>query len=221
VSQQINLYSPLFRRQQKKFSALAMAQAGAVVLAGIVLFAGLNLWQIVAMRVELSQTDGQQATAMKKLEEVTRLYKPRVGDARLAEDVAKLEAIMAASTQAQAVLRRDVFGDSQGYSGYFIALARQSVSELWLTGVDIIGAGQSIELSGRASAPERVPQYLQRLSSEKVLSGAEFKVFRLERPEVNANAAAQPARVAKTPERMSYVEFTLRSAEPAPKGAKP
>ena len=37
VSQQINLYQPIFRKQEKKFSTTAMLQAAGLVLAGIVL----------------------------------------------------------------------------------------------------------------------------------------------------------------------------------------
>jgi Tfp pilus assembly protein PilN len=221
VSQQVNLYSPLFRRQEKKFSARAMAQAGAVIAAGIVLLAGLNFWQLVVLRAELKQTESQRRTAMKQLEEASRQYKPRVGDARLAEDVAKLEAILNASSQAQGVLRRDVFGDNRGYSGYFIALARQSLPELYLTGVDIVGAGQSIEITGRAPAKERVTQYLARLSSEKALSGAEFKVFRLEHPEFTPPAPARAQPAARKPERAAHAEFVLRTAERTAKVGKP
>lgn len=217
MSQQVNLFSPLFRRQEKKFSALAMLQAGGAIVAGIALLILLNFWQIASMRSELRRLDGQQADATKKLDDVTRQFKPRVGDRRLAEDVAKLEAIAASSGQVQALLRRDVFSDSRGYSGYFIALARHSLPELQLTGVDITGAGQTFEFTGRTTAPERVPQYLQRLSTEKSLSGAEFKVFRMERPEEQPDPSGRGSR---KPVHAPYVEFTIRS-DVASKAGKP
>lgn len=212
MSQQINLYSPIFRRQEKKFSARAMLQAGGAIVAGIALLAGLNVWQIAMLRAEVRTVDKQYAQALKQLEDASRQFKPRIGDQRLEEEANKLEAILSSSAQAQQLLRRDVFGDSRGYSTYFIALARQSVSNLWLTHIDIVGAGESIELSGRTTLPERVPQYLQKLSSEKVLSGAEFKVFRLERPMGEEQDPAARADSRKKPNPADYVEFTIRTA---------
>jgi hypothetical protein len=218
VSQQVNLYSPIFRRQEKKFSARAMLQAGGAILVGVVLLAGLNLWQFLTLRSELKNAEQQQAVVLKQLEDVRRQFKPRIGDPKLEEEVAKLEALLAVSSQAQTVLRRDIFGESHGYSTYFVAFARQSLPGLWLTGIDITGAGQAMQLSGRASAPERVPQYLQKLSAEKVLSGTEFKLFRLERPEEKAQPAGTLVKQ-QTP--APYVEFVIRTADATVKAGKP
>lgn len=216
MSQQINLYSPIFRRQEKKFSALAMLQAGGLIVGGVVLLMGLNLWQVMSLRADLRETDQQFARSTKQLEEAGRQFKARVGDSRLEEEVARYEAILASSAQAQQILRRDVFSESRGYSGYFIALARQSQPGLWLTGIDITGAGETIELSGRTQNPERVPQYLQRLSSEKILSGSEFKVFRLERPMEEDKPGAGRPDPRKKPVPAAFVEFTIRTTPAAP-----
>jgi Tfp pilus assembly protein PilN len=222
VSQQVNLYSPIFRRQEKKFSAFAMLQASGLILAGIVLLAGLNFWQVMALRSGLKSAEQRQTAALKQFEDARRQFTPRVGDPKLEDEVAKLEAILAVSGPGQAILRRDVFGESRGYSTYFTALARQSVSDLWLTGIDITGAGQTIQLSGRARVPERVPQYLQKLSSEKVLSGAEFKVFRLDRPEAKDDKGQPlPVKAGKKPALAPYVEFVIRTADATAKAVKP
>ena len=46
IQQQINLYHPIFRKQEKKFSAKAMFQAGAVVVGGIVIMYAYSAWQL-------------------------------------------------------------------------------------------------------------------------------------------------------------------------------
>jgi len=222
VSQQVNLYSPIFRRQEKKFSARAMLQAGGAILVGVVVLAGLNLWQFLTLRSELKNAEQQQAVVLKQLEDARRQFKPRIGDPKLEEEVAKFEALLAVSSQAQTVLRRDIFGESRGYSTYFVAFARQSLPGLWLTGIDITGAGQAMQLSGRASVPERVPQYLQKLSAEKVLSGTEFKLFRLERPEEKDDKGQPlPVQARKKPSLEPYVEFVIRTADATAKAGKP
>lgn len=222
MSQQINLYSPIFRRQEKKFSAFAMLQAIIVILAGVALLAGLNFWRVMVLRSDLKNVEQRQTAVMKQFDDAKHQFKPRIGDPKLEEEVAKLEAILAVSGPAQAILRRDIFGESRGYSTYFVALARQSVSDLWLTGIEITGAGQTIQLSGRARVPERVPQYLQKLSSEKVLSGSEFKVFRLDRPEEKDDKGQPlPVKAGKKPVLAPYVEFVIRTADTNAKAGKP
>ncbi len=221
MSQQINLYSPIFRRQEKKFSALAMLQAGGAIVVVVVLLIGVNLWQVVSLRADLHEVDQQSARSIKQLEEANRQFKPRVGDARLEEEVARYEAILAASSQAQQSLQRDIFSESRGYSAYFIALARQSQAGLWLTGIDIVGAGESMELKGRTHNPERVPQYLQRLSSEKILSGTEFKLFRLERPMEEDKSGTTRPDPRKKPAAAAFVEFTIRTTPVTDTTAKP
>lgn len=222
MSQQINLYSPIFRRQEKKFSAKAMFQAGGMIVLGIFLLAGLNAWKLITLRSELETAGQQQVAALQKLEETRGKLKPRVGDLRLEEEVGKLEAVLAVSGQAQEILRRDIFGESRGYSDYFVAFARQSLPELRLTGVDITGAGKSMQLSGRTTVPERVPQYLQKLSSEKVLSGSEFRVFRLDRPEVKDDKGQPfPVKAGRQPTLAPYVEFVIRTADATAKAGKP
>lgn len=222
MSQQVNLYSPIFRRQEKKFSAYAMLQASGLILVGIALLAGLNFWRVMLLRSDLKNAEQRQTAVMKQLEEAKGQFNPRLGDPKVEEEIAKLEAILAVSGPAQAILRRDVFGESRGYSTYFVALARQSVADLWLTGIDISGAGQTIQLSGRARVPERVPQYLQRLATEKVLSGSEFKVFRLDRPEQKDDKGQPlPVVAGKKPALAPYVEFVIRTADATAKAGKP
>ncbi len=58
--QQINLYRPIFRKQEKKFSALAMLQAGGAIAVGIAIIYGLIWWQVRDLREEMRQGGGEQ-----------------------------------------------------------------------------------------------------------------------------------------------------------------
>ena len=51
MNQQINLYHPIFRRQEKKFSARAMLQASGLLLAGTVIMYAFPSWQGGALRI--------------------------------------------------------------------------------------------------------------------------------------------------------------------------
>jgi hypothetical protein len=100
------------------------------------------------------------------------------------------------------VLDRGELGNTQGYSEYFKALARQNISGVWLTGVSISGAGAEIGVQGRALDAALVPAYLGRLTHEQVMRGKAFGSLKINQP-----ASAKDAPAALAP----YVEFSLES----------
>lgn len=207
MKQQINLYRPIFRKQEKKFSAAAMLQAGAAILAGVLVIFGLLVWQVRTMREEVRQADKQVAMASKRLDEAARRF--GIATSRsLMDDVANLERQVAQRQQMLDVLTRGRLSNTSGYSEYFLAFARQHVPDVWITGVDIVGAGDDLRLQGRTTNPAQVPRYVQRLSAEQVLNGKEFQVFVLSRP---------PKKDAQAPE-PPYVEFLFKTAAQAESG---
>lgn len=199
MSQQINLYQPIFRKQQKKFSATAMLQATGAVAGGITLIAAYTLWQVSGLRTELRQTERQLATATKRAEDILRTLGQQPMARTMEEETADLERRIAEREKVREILRRGIFSNTEGFSGYLTAFARQHVAGVWLTGFDITGAAEQMTLTGRASDPASVPRYLQRLSAEKRLAGIEFHVFQMNRPEAEGRAPA------------SYVEFLVKT----------
>jgi hypothetical protein len=210
VNQQVNLYHPIFRREEKKFSAATMLQAGLLVLTGIVLMYGYSWWRIHALRVDLKDIDFQHAAALARLTDVSKKLPMRHGDVRLEQEVRDLERRIQVVQQIRTYAKRDLFRGSAGYSGYLVAMARQSIGGLWLTGLTIIGAGEQLVLSGRTTSPELVPGYLQRLAGEKSLAGMQFEVFQMTRPERKPANAEKNAEAVLEP----YVEFVVRTSAP-------
>ena len=210
MNQQVNLYHPIFRREEKKFSAATMLLAGLLVLAGIVLMYGYAWWRTYALRAELQGGDVQHAGAIARLNDLSKKLPMRHGDVRLVQEVRDLERRIQAVQLIRTYAKPDLFKGSAGYSGYLVAMARQSSSGLWLTGLTIAGAGEQLMLSGRTTSPELVPGYLQRLAGEKSLAGLQFEVFQMTRPE------RKPANPEKNTEAIlePYVEFMVRTSAP-------
>lgn len=206
VNQQVNVFHPIFRREPKKFSAKAMLQAGLLVLAGIAVLYGYSHWQLSSSRSALARVEQQQAAAAKRLDEVSRKFGPQAKSRLLEREVARLESLIAAKSRIKEILERGIFANNQGYSEYLLAFARQHLSGIWLTGFAIGGAGEELTLKGRSTIPELVPRYMQRLASEDALSGIEFQVFRMARPEEEEKKRTT-----------GYIEFlvTTASAEKA------
>jgi Fimbrial assembly protein (PilN) len=204
VSQQINLYQPIFRKEEKKFSTVAMLQAIGILAVGVALMYAYTWWQIGALHSELSRVEQGHAAATKRLADATAKFGRPAGVSPLDTEIARLERDLAARQRIQEILQRGVFSNTRGFSDYLISFARQSVPGVWLTGFDITGAAERMTLAGRSTNPELVPRYMQKLSTEKTLSGIVFNVFQMNRPapdpkEVNAN----------------YIEFQVKTADKA------
>jgi hypothetical protein len=136
--------------------------------------------------------------------------------------LAQAEAERKALQDAQAVLNGGALGNTAGYAEYFRALSRQNVGGLWLTGVTITGAGNDIGVQGRAMQPTLIPNYIARLTGERVMHGKTFASLDIGRPDVQQPAAAAAASVASAAAPAApaaapisgaapFVEFSLQS----------
>lgn len=209
MSQQVNLYQPIFRKQKRKFSAMAMLQATALMILGVGLMYGYTYWQVRMLRGDLAQTEKQLTNLTKRLESITRQFGEKLQSKELQARILNVQTQIAEKQRLRNVLARSEF-NIQGFADYFIAFARQREPGVWLTGLDISGAAAQLTLKGRSINPELVPRYLQRLSSEQRLNGIEFRTFQMSR------GATDP----KSPEAPPYVEFMVATHPPIASGAK-
>lgn len=207
MTQQVNLYQPIFRKEQKKFSARAMLESIALMIVGVALMFGFTVWQIHSLRGEAERAEQQRLLLSKRVAEATLQLTAKGGARSLDAEIAALERELGARQRLQGLMEAGVLGNSRGFSDYFVAFARQQVPGVWLTGLDIAGAAERMTLQGRSSDPELVPRYVQKLSAEKRLSGIEFQVFQMSRP-VQVQGAQRIA--------APYVEFVLKTTGEAP-----
>lgn len=201
MSQQINLYQPIFRKEEKKFSTLAMLQAMGLVAVGVVALYVFTWWQGEALKNEFKRAEQNHAMVAKRLADATEKFGQQTGPASIDSEITRLENEIVAKQRMQEILQRGIFSNTNGFSEYFVSFARQSIPGVWLTGFDITGAAEQMSLAGRTTNPELVPRYMQKLSSEKPLSGIAFRAFQMNRPEPNP----------KEPDTM-FVEFHARTA---------
>ena len=209
---QVNLLQPPFRRTQQSFSTTTMLRAALAVIVGVALLYGISYWRVALYRSDLRDVDAQNAALAKRVDELSRKVKPREKDRQLEADVARAERELAALGDVQRVVQDKVLANTQGYSRYLVALARQYVAGVWLTGIDITGAGASMRLQGRTIEPDLVLRYVQRLAKEQPLAGTEFQVFQMSRPKKDKDSK----------ELAPYVEFLIGTAvKQTPEAARP
>jgi len=69
----------------------------------------------------------------------------------------------------------DITSDlTQGFSQYFIALARQSIPEVWITGISVNGEQHTIDIKGSTYQADNTAVFLQKLQHERIFQGRSF-----------------------------------------------
>lgn len=219
MSQQINLFNPIFRQQKKYFSSVTMAQALGVITLACLLLAGDALYRARNLQAQAAATDALLQARQQKLADYKVQYAPRQKSPTLPDEIAAAQMELTMLTSAASTLERGGFGDTRGFSEYFRALARQSIDGLWLTDVTIGAGGDHLGVRGRTLEADLVPAYIRRLSSEPVMQGKAFSSLEIDRPgaqAVLADGAVAPAAAAGG---APYLEFSLQSAGAAAKSA--
>lgn len=212
MSQQINLFNPIFLKKKKYFSANNMALALALVLGGSLAVVAYANMQVAQLRREAQTVTAQLASTQSDLAKVNAQFATRQKSASLQQESQKAAAELQSLQQVHDILKKGDFGDTQGYAAYLRAFARQSIDGLWLTGLSIQGAGKAIGIEGRALRPELVPAYITRLGSEAVLKGKSFAALEMRVPlaeEASARSNGGQASQTLAP----FIEFNLHSAD--------
>ena len=222
MSQQINLFNPIFLQQKKIFSSRTMAQALAVLVVGVAGMAAYGDMRVKSLQRQADAGAAQLQQRQARLATVTAEFPARQKDPALAAEVLEAERQLGALREVSGVLQRGELGNTRGYAEYFRALARQHVDGLWLTGLSINGAGNEIAVRGRALDAQAVPGYLTRLTREPVLQGKGFGSLQISEGGREAAAGAQAGAAAGAaagvqPAPAPYIEFSLQSNSEAPR----
>jgi hypothetical protein len=181
MSQQINLYQAPFRENQQRLSAKMLLQGTAALAAVLLVMAALHGWEVLRLQHQVVYLEHQYGALKNQSTDLEKMLTTGHVDAALAEQVQKMENKLNSQQHLQSLLNDDLFNSGQGYSRYLVALARQHITGLWLTGIVLTGAGHDITLRGQALQADLVPRYLQNLSREPLLQGLEFQVFQVNR----------------------------------------
>jgi hypothetical protein len=197
VSQQINLFSPLFLKKKRYFSALTMVQALATVLVGSLAIYGFELRQNATLERAVTENDRQLGLHRVQLLQLSKELSPQGTSRALAEDVSQAEDRLQRRRALLADLQTGVGGNAEGFARYLEALARQTVPGLWLTALELSPQRAMLAIRGRALDSQLVPAYIRSLNREPAFSG---------KPVGELVVTARAENSAQAPR---YVEFSL------------
>ncbi len=209
MSQQINLFNPIFLKQKKYFSAVTMLQALGLIVLGAGLFYGYALYQVAQLSRQTEEMGKRYAAEQARLVNYANEFSPQRSGQLLDEELKQLEMKAAEQEATLNLLKSGAIGNTEGFSGYMRAFARQSIKGMWLTGFDIAGDGTQMSLSGAVLNPQLVPSYIQRLSKEKVMRGKTFSTLQIRQPNKDGDRPVP-----------RYVEFELRSTAASQEAGK-
>jgi len=202
VSQQINLYNPVFLKQKHYFSALTMLQALSVVLAGALGIYAFEVRQNRVLEQVLADTDRRVTAQREQLLSFSRDYSALGASRTLTEELARADQRLLQRQGLLADLKTGVGGNAEGFSRYLAALARQSTPGVWLTGLEIGAKEHDLLIKGRALESQMVPAYIRALNREAPMAGRPVGELRM-----TAKGDAGPALEKGEPAR--YIEFSL------------
>lgn len=181
ITQQINLYQPIFRKQPVAFSFWTGLLLSAIVITGMFAIYGFGKWQLQQMEGQLDSLHQRNSALKKDIAAIERkLPEPKIN--RLLErKITQLAERRKTGMALLNTLQSRMEGNPRGFSDYFEGLARQTETGLWFTRIDIKQGGRALNLSGETVQPELVPNLLQRLESEAAFNGKTFQVMKLKR----------------------------------------
>ena len=219
MSGQINLFNPIFLKTKKVFSAVAIFQAVGLVLLGAILMLMYAQFQSKELNKNADIVNAQLRTAEAQVAKLRAMAVPAVANAVFENTLAKLEADIKNRQKIAAILQKSDFGNTKGYSAYMLAFARQVPSGVWLTGFNITDGGNEVALQGRSLKPELVPAYVSQLKRENIMQGKSFSALQMQLPQIVSVPVAGKVEASKPVEYAAYVEFDLRSSDPAEKNS--
>ncbi|MCZ7563970.1 MAG: hypothetical protein M5U08_09315 [Burkholderiales bacterium] len=205
MSQQINLFNPLFLRQKRYFSARTMAQGLGIIAAALAAY-----WMVVAAQAgglgaQRADAEAQLAKSREQLAALAAEAGGRGTSAALADALRRTEADLDAQQRLLGALSGGPLGDTTGFSRYLAAFARRPLEGVWLTRVSVAAGGAGLDLRGGALRAELLPAYMALLNGEETLRGQSFGELRMS---LVGGEAAAGARAPGAPAGR-YIEFAL------------
>lgn len=213
MSQQINLFNPIFLKQKKHFSALTMLQALGLLIGGILAFHGYTLRQTQALARVAEDTGRQLTVQSAQVGRQTQEFSPQGRSKMLSDELARTSVRLGQREEMLSLLRTGGLGNTDGFARYLSAFARQSIGGVWLTGFTIGGDEAELRVTGRVLHPDLVPAYIRALNREDVMRGRRVDELRLTAREGRdtpgtAAPGAGPAAATAAPAR-HFVEFSM------------
>jgi hypothetical protein len=173
--QQVNLYQEILQQNQSR-QVISPYILGLIVI--ILLLIGISVYIIVDLnntKNNLQQAKLQLREAETRIQLIQAQYPVQQINTLLAQEITRTQNILASLSRVIHLLTDKKSDQTQGFSQYFSALARQSISDVWLTTIYINAQTNNFQLQGSTYIAEKIPVFIQKLHKESVFQGKHFE----------------------------------------------
>lgn len=179
MHQQINLYQPVFRKQEKVFSATTLLQIGAAVLLLLLIILAHARWTLSNMNNTADALEQQVNSSTAQLSALEESHRTPDSDG-LDTEIEHLQSSIDQRNTLLVQFDQLVTRHRGGFASQLQALTEVHLPGLWLEGISV-DADHRIELRGITLNARLVPAYLQQLETRKNLSETAFETVSMNR----------------------------------------
>ena len=239
MSQQINLLNPTLIKQKDLLNTHIIAMTLGLLLLVMVAYYGFAQRQLSLLTIHSSQVAEQLTLTQAQLKQAATLHAPHELNKALQDQIVQLEQKEKVQQQVLQTVNLSSATPDKGYAALMRAFAKQNVEGVWLTGFSIDSNTHQLNISGRATQADFVPDYIAHLGHEAALKGKEFSALNMTQvnrpvdskapnvaailPSVTNNSSPiAPTVAAKSAQKeIQYIEFNLQSTEESPTSITP
>jgi hypothetical protein len=181
IIQQVNLYQENLKPQQLNADIpvyLGVIVMFFLILIGFSIYFQHELDKNKSVAEQIQEKLNAKKTTVKQLQDSQP--KPQ-SNTNLIAETKQWQKKVADFTQTLAMLENETNMQTQGFSGYFLALANQSVSGVWLSVIHFDARQEMINFEGSTFKVDEIPVFLQRLQKEPVFHGRSFAKLAVEK----------------------------------------
>lgn len=185
--QQINLYQPILRKQERVFSLNTLLQGNLAIFGLLLLIYFISVYQGHSLQQQVDKLKLERTQHSDTLTELRNKYPPKKKDMTLVEAIKTKQALL----EHRMLLIRELrhqntgAGGNPGFSEQLIGLARQHVKNLWFEEISVRDNKQ-LTLLGKTTSAKEVPLLIQRLANEPSFTGTVFSSVNITRDKKNA-----------------------------------
>ena len=169
MSQEINLYQPIFRREKTVFSASTMLILSLVFLVVFLAWGWAMERRVDQLERELSNREATEDRLTERIETLQRRIEAREPDPELLERADAAERKLRGLRASRAAVRQRIPDQPLELSEPMRALGELHPDGLWLTAIELGDSGRRLALEGRALEASLFPEYLERLQQSERL----------------------------------------------------
>ncbi|MGK7297101.1 MAG: PilN domain-containing protein [Candidatus Wenzhouxiangella sp. M2_3B_020] len=171
MSQEINLYQPIFRREKTVFSASTMLILSLVFLAVFLLWGWATERRVDELAREVANREATEKRLTERIQSLQRTVESRQPDRELLERAEAAERKLRGLRASRAAVRQRIPERPLELSEPMRALGERHPDGLWLTAIELGDSGRRLTLEGRALEASLFPEYLERLQQSRQLEG--------------------------------------------------